>query len=369
VTFDLSCAGLTRASMQLHRPIDRRVKPGNDEEWTKCSRNTLCRRAFITLLGAAAATWPLAARAQQNSGMRLIGVLMSVGSDDAAGQARFAAFLQGLQEFGWSVGRNVRIETRWCAGKQETVRKYAAELVALGPDVILASGGSVVGDLLQATHIIPIVFTLTTDPVGAGYVRSLARPGGNATGFTGYEYGLSVKWLDLLKQIAPQVTRVAVLRDATLPEGIGQFAVMQAAASPLALELRPIDLHDADEIERDIAAFARDPNGGLIVSGSSFAVAHRDLIIALAARHQLPAVYFQKFFVAGGGLISYGPDDVDPHRRAAGYVDRILKGEKPSDLPVQADTKYRLTINLKTAKTLGLTIPQALLATADEVIE
>jgi putative ABC transport system substrate-binding protein len=248
-------------------------------------------------------------------------------------------------------------------------RRYAAELVALAPDVILASGGSVVGPLLQATRTVPIVFTLTVDPVGAGYVASLARPGGNLTGFTGYEYGLSGKWLELLKEVAPRVTRAAVLRDATIPQGIGQFAIIQSAATSFGVEVSPIDVRDAPEIERAITAFARSANGGLIVTASGLAIVHRDLIITLAARHRLPTVYFQRFFVTSGGLISYGPDPIDPHRRAAGYVDRILRGEKPADLPVQAPTKYVLAINLKTAKALGLTVPDTVLARADEVME
>jgi putative ABC transport system substrate-binding protein len=328
----------------------------------------LKRREFITLLGGAAA-WPLAANAQQPAGMRRVGVLMSLAADDPAGQARLAAFLQGLQEFGWSVGRNLRIDIRWYTNNPDDIRKYATELVALAPDVILASGGVVVGPLLQATRTVPIVFTGTPDPVGAGFVASLARPGGNATGFSAYEYGVSGKWLELLKEIAPRVTRAAVLRDATAPQGVGQFAVIQAVASSFGVEVLPIDMRDASEVEHDITAFARPSNSGLIVTGSGLAIVHRDLIIALAAQHRLPAIYFQRFFVNSGGLISYGADDIDPHRRAAGYIDRILKGEKPADLPVQAPTKYELVINLKTAKALGLTVPPTLLATADELIE
>jgi ABC-type uncharacterized transport system substrate-binding protein len=326
------------------------------------------RRQFITLLGGAAA-WPLAARAQQRERVRRIGVLMAISADDPDAQRRVTAFVQGLQQLGWSEGRNVRIDTRWAAGSGDRIRKSAAELVALAPDVILASGGSVMGILLQATRTIPIVFTLTQDPVGAGFVVSLARPGGNATGFTGYDYGLSVKWLELLKEIAPHVTRAAVLRDTTIPQGIGQFAVLQAAAPSLGLEVRPIDGGHPAEIESAVAAFARPGKGGLIVTASGLAIVHRELIISLAARLRLPAVYFLSSFVNAGGLISYGVDPIDPHWRAAGYVDRILKGEKPADLPVQAPTKFELMINLKTAKALGLEIPPALIARADEVIE
>jgi putative ABC transport system substrate-binding protein len=327
------------------------------------------RREFITLIGGAAAAWPMAARAQQPERRRRIGVLISVAADDPESQRRMTAFVQGLQGLGWADGRNVRIDTRWAAGDADRTRKYAAELVALAPDVLLASGGTVLGALLQATRTVPIVFTLTPDPVGAGFIASLARPGGNATGFTGYEYGISAKWLELLKEIAPRVTRALVLRDASIPQGIGQFAVIQAAAPSFGVELRPIDGRDADEIERAVAAFARSANGGLIVTASGLAIVHRQLIIALAARHKLPTIYFQRFFVDAGGLISYGADPIDPHRQAAGYVDRILKGEKPADLPVQAPTKYELVINLKTAKALGLDVPPMLLARADEVIE
>jgi ABC-type uncharacterized transport system substrate-binding protein len=328
------------------------------------------RREFITLLGGAAAAWPFSARAQQVERVRRIGVAMSTAEDDAESKARIAAFLQGLQQLGWADGHNVRIDTRWWgASDADANRRYAAELVALAPDVILASGGSVMGALLQATRTVPIVFTLTVDPVGAGYVASLVRPGGNATGFTSYEYSLSGKWLELLKEIAPGTTRAAVLRDPTIPQGIGLFGAIQAVAPSFGVEVSPIDVGDAPEIERGVTAFARSANGGLIVSGSGLAAAHRNLIITLAARHRLPTVYFQRFFVTSGGLISYGPDPIDPHRRAADYVDRILKGEKPADLPVQAPTKYVLAINLKTAKALGLEIPPSLLARADEVIE
>jgi putative ABC transport system substrate-binding protein len=326
------------------------------------------RRECLGVLGGAAA-WPLAARAQQPDRMRRIGVLLSTAADDAEGQARIAAFLQGLQERSWAVGRNVRIDTRWAAGDADRIRRYAAELVALAPDVILATGGSVAGPLLQVTRTVPVVFTLTPDPVGAGFVDSLARPGGNATGFTSIEYGMSGKWLELLREIAPRVTRAAVLRDPTIPQGIGQFAVLQSVAPSLGMELSPVSVRDASEIDRAVTAFAHSSNGGLIVPGSALALLHRELIITLAARHRLPAVYFQRYMVTGGGLISYGADSIDPHRRAAGYVDRILKGEKPAELPVQNPTKYELVINLKTAKALGLEIPQTVLARADEVIE
>jgi putative ABC transport system substrate-binding protein len=327
------------------------------------------RREFITLLGGAAVAWPLAARAQPRERMRRIGVLMSLAADDPEGQARLTAFVQGLQELGWTDGRNVQIDYRWPAGDAERIRRYAAELAALAPDIILAGGGAVVPSLLQATRAIPIVFTQTPDPVGAGFVESLARPGGNVTGFMLYEYGIGAKWLELLKEIAPHVTRAAVIRDAAIASGIGQWGAIQTAAPSFGVELRPVDVRDASEIERAIAAFARSPNGGLIVAASTLAVVHRDLIVTLAARHKLPAVYPSRFFVRSGGLIFYGPDSVEPHRRAAGYVDRILKGEKPADLPVQAPTKYELVINLKTAKALGLDVPATVLARADEVIE
>jgi putative ABC transport system substrate-binding protein len=326
------------------------------------------RREFISLLSGAAA-WPLAARAQQGERMRRIGVLMSTTVDDAEGQARIAAFLKGLQQSGWAVSGNVRIDTRWAAGDADRIRKYAAELVALAPDVILASGGAVAGPLLQLTRTVPIVFTLTPDPVGAGFVESLAHPGGNATGFTSIEYGMTGKWLELLREIAPGVTRVAVLRDPTLPAGIGQFAVLQSVAPSLGIELSSIGGRNAPEIEGAVMEFARSSNRGLIVLGSAVTVLHRDLIIVLAARHALPAVYPGTYFVSSGGLISYSADSTDPHRRAAGYVDRILKGEKPANLPVQNPTKYELAVNLKTAKALGLTVPATLLARADEVIE
>jgi putative tryptophan/tyrosine transport system substrate-binding protein len=328
------------------------------------------RREFITLLGGAAVAWPLAARAQQADRMRRVGVLVSRIADDPEEQARLAAFVQGLQELGWTEGRNVRIDYRWAAGDADRSRTYAAELVALAPDVIVAAGSQSVAALEQTTRTVPIVFASVVDPVGAGYVTRLARPGGNATGFTAFEYSLSGKWLELLKEIAPNLTRIAILRDPALAAGIGQFAVIQAMAPPsFGVELSPIDVRDAGEIERDVAAFAGETKGGLIVTGSSGAAVHRELIIMLAARHRLPAVYPFRNYVTSGGLISYGPDPTDQFRRAAGYVDRILKGEKAADLPVQAPTKYGLVINLKTAQALGLTVPPLLLARADAVIE
>jgi putative tryptophan/tyrosine transport system substrate-binding protein len=327
------------------------------------------RRDFITLLGGAAAAWPLAARAQQGEKMRRVGVLMPLPADDPVVQARVAAFAQGLQQSGWTVGRNVQIDTRWAAADADRIRNHAAELVALAPDVILTSGNAGVAPLLQASRTVPIVFAIVPDPVGAGFVDSLARPGGNATGFIAYEYSLGAKWLELLKQIAPGVTRAAVLRDAALASGPGQSADIQSVAPSFGVELTPINVRDPGEIERAVTAFARSANGGLITTGSAATALHRDLIIALAARHKLPAVYIERFFVTAGGLISYGPDFVDQFRRAAGYVDRILKGEKPADLPVQAPTRYELVINVRTAKALGLDLPPALLAGADEVIE
>jgi putative ABC transport system substrate-binding protein len=327
------------------------------------------RREFISLLGGAAA-WPLAARAQQPGGMRRIGVLMAAAADDPENQARMAAFLQGLAQLGWSDGRNVRIDIRWATTNADDLRRHAAELTALAPDVLVAATGTAtVAPLLQATRTVPIVFVVVIDPVGAGFVASLARPGGNATGFTTFEYGLSGKWLELLKQIAPGMTRAAVLRDPAIASGIGQFAAVQAVAPSLGVELSPVDVRDAPEIERAVTAFAPSGNGGLIVTASPVANRYRDLIVTLAARHRLPAVYAFRYFVTVGGLISYGPDLVDQYRRAAGYVDRILKGEKPADLPVQAPTKYELVINLKTAKALRLEMPATLLARADEVIE
>jgi putative ABC transport system substrate-binding protein len=326
------------------------------------------RREFITLIGGAA-TWPLAARAQQPEGMRRIGVLMNTAADDPEGQARNTAFVQALQQFGWTEGRNIRIDYRWSAGNADRTRGYAAELVALAPEVILAPGSASAGPLLQTTRAVPIVFVTTVDPVGAGFVASLARPGGNATGFLAFEYGISAKWLELLKEIAPRVTRAAVIRDPAIAAGAGQLGAIQSVAPSFGVELSPVNVRDATEIERDVAAFARASNGGLIVTPSALTLNHRVQIITLAARHKLPAVYSDRHWVTGGGLISYGPDRVDQYRRAAGYVDRILKGEKPADLPVEAPTKYELMINLKTARALGLDVPPTLLARADEVIE
>jgi putative ABC transport system substrate-binding protein len=331
------------------------------------------RREFITLLGGAAATWPLSARAQQAERVRRIGVLQGGSdrdrADDPRSQPNTAAFLQALQQLGWTDGRNVKIDYRWPTGDADKARKYAAELVALAPDVILSFGSPNMTPLLQATRTVPIVFVAVVDPVGAGFVDSLSRPGGNATGFMLFEYGLSAKWPELLKQIAPGVTRAAVLRDSAITSGIGQFAVIQYVAPSVGVEVSPVDVRDPSEIERGVAAFARTSNGGLIVAASPLSLVHRELIVALAARHKLPTVYFLRVFVTGGGLISYGPDTIDQARRAAGYVDRILKGEKPADLPVQAPTKYELAINLKTTKALGLTVPPTLLTQADEVIE
>jgi putative ABC transport system substrate-binding protein len=327
------------------------------------------RREFITLVGGAAVAWPVAARAQQPERMRRIGVLMGQAEDDPEAQARVAAFEQGLQQLGWSDGRNVRIDRRWAAGDADRTRRYAAELIALAPDVILAPGSFTIGPLLQVSRSVPIVFVHVPDPVGAGFVDSLARPGGNATGFILFEYATSAKWLELLKQIAPGLTRVAVIRDPALTSGTGQFAAIQALAPSLGVEVTPVNVRDAGEIERAITAFARSPNGGLILTGSALSQVHRQTIVALAARHKLPAIYYERFVVAEGGLMSYGPSLVDQFQRAAGYADRILKGEKPADLPVQTPTKYELAINLKTAKALGLEVPPTLLVRADEVIE
>jgi putative tryptophan/tyrosine transport system substrate-binding protein len=325
------------------------------------------RREFITLIGGAAA-WPLTARAQQGEGMRRIGVYHPLAADDPVSRTDLAAFLQGLQNLGWVEGQNVRIDTHWGTANTDDFRKHAAEFLTPAPDVILAVGGSV-GPLLQATRAVPIVFVRVTDPVGAGYVDSLALPGGNATGFALSEFSMSGKWLELLKEIAPAVTRVAVVRDPAIAVGAGMFAIIQSMAPLFGVEVSPINVRDPGEIERAVAVFARSPNSALIVTRSGLALVHRKLIIMLAARHKLPAVYFESHFATSGGLISYGPDVRDQFRRAATYVDRILKGEKPADLPVQAATKYELVINLKTAKALDLTVPPSLLATADEVIE
>lgn len=328
------------------------------------------RREFVGLCGALAATWPIALRAQQGERVRRIGVLMASTLDDPESQARIAAFQQSLQQLGWIDGRNVSIDTRWATTNPDDIRRHAAELAALTPDVILAgTGTATVAPLLQATRTVPIVFALVIDPVGAGFVDSLARPGGNATGFTVFEYGMSGKWLELLKQLSPAVTRAAVLRDPTIASGIGQFAAVQAVAPSLGVDLSAVDVRDAGEIERAITAFARSSNGGLIVTANALATRHRELIITLAAQHRLPAVYPYRRFVDDGGLVSYGPDFVDQYRQAAGYIDRVLKGEKPAEMPVQAPIKYGIVINLKTIKSLGLTVPPAVLARADEVLE
>jgi ABC-type uncharacterized transport system substrate-binding protein len=330
--------------------------------------NRLKRREFIRLLSGAAA-WPLAAHAQRAEPMRRIGILLPATADDTVFQIRVGAFLQGLALLGWSIGQNMRIDIRWATANAANIRGQAAELVALAPDVILAHGSSSVGPLLQVTRTVPIVFPIVSDPVAAGYVDSLARPGGNATGFMSYEYNMGGKRLELLKQVAPGVTRAAVLRDATQGSGTSEFAVIQALAPSLGVEVHPVNMRDTSEIVRAVATFSHTPNGGLIVTTGGSAIVNRDLIIALAARHKLPAVYFERLFVAAGGLMSYGADEVDTYRRAASYVDRILKGEKPADLPVQAPNKYELALNLKTAKALGLNVPTTVLVRADEVIE
>jgi ABC-type uncharacterized transport system substrate-binding protein len=327
------------------------------------------RREFITLLGGAAAAWPLAAHAQQSKHMRRVAALMPYTANDPQAQNRNAAFLQGLQQLGWTIGQNVQIDYRWSEGKEDDTRKYAAELVALAPDVIFTSGSAAIGPLRRATRTVPIVFVLVPDPVGAGFVDSLARPGGNITGFTQFDYGIGAKWLEVLKEIAPNTTRAAVIRDPAITAGIGQWGAILSVSPSVAIEVSPVNLVDGGEIDRGLTAFARSPNGGLIVTGSALAVVQRDLIIALAARLRLPAVYYDRYFVTAGGLISYGSNNVEQYRLAAAYVDRILKGEKPADLPVQAAAKYELVINLKTAKALGLTVPPTLLARADEVIE
>jgi putative ABC transport system substrate-binding protein len=325
------------------------------------------RRDF--LIASLTVGWPLAANAQQSERMRRVGVLTGIAGDDAETKARNTVFLQELQKLGWTEGHNLRVDIRGGAGNPATIRKHAAELVALKPDVIVVSGATPVALLLEATHTVPIVFTVVVDPMGAGFIDKLSRPGGNATGFMMFDYSLSGKWLDLLKQVAPNVTQVAVLRDTSSSAGVGQFAVIQAVAPSLGVEVSTINVGDAREMDRALAAFAREPNGGLIVTSAPSTVFHRDLIVSLAARHKLPAVYFNRAFVAGGGLISYGPDQATEFRQAATYVDRIFKGEQPANLPVQAPNKYELIINLKTAKALGLPIPAAVLARADEVIE
>ena len=326
------------------------------------------RRQFITLLGGGAAAWPLVARAQQQERLRRIGLLINLAADDPESQTRRAAFQQGLQQLGWTDGQNMRIIARWGAGDDDQIRKSAAELVAFTPDVILATSSPALAASQQATRTVPIVFTSVVDPVGGGFVDSLARPGGNTTGFALFEYGLSEKWPGLLKQIAPGMTRAAILRDAARTAA-GQSAAIEAAAPSLGMELSPAIVRDAHEIERAVTTFAGGPNDGLIVTGSPLTAVHRDRIVALAAAHRLPAVYPFRYFATVGGLISFGPDSIEPYRRAAGYVDRILKGENPANLPVQAPAKYNLVINLKTAKSLGLTVPPLLLARADEVIE
>jgi putative ABC transport system substrate-binding protein len=322
----------------------------------------------MTLAGGAV-TMPFIARAQERDRMRRIAVLLAASADDAEFQGRVGVFLQALALSGWTIGHNVRIDIRWATSNAAEIRRHAAELAALAPDVIVAHGSSTVGPMLQATRTIPIVFPVTVDPVGSGFVDSLARPGGNATGFMNYEYSISGKWLELLKQIVPRMVRAAALRDAAQPSGTGQFGVIQAAAGALGIDISPLNMRDAAEIERGIAAFARPSGGGLIVTGSGAASVHRDLIVKLAARHNLPAVYFERSFVVAGGLVSYGPDFLDQYRRAAGYVDRILKGEKPADLPVQSPTKYELVVNLKAARALDITMPPSLLTRAEEVIE
>jgi putative ABC transport system substrate-binding protein len=324
------------------------------------------RREFLSLLGGTAA-WPLGARAQER--VRRIGVLMSLAEGDPETKRRIGAFLEGLRQLGWADGGNAQINYRWGGGNPNDIRRYAAELAALAPDVILATGSVTVGPLLEVTRTVPIVFVQVPDPVAAGFVDSLARPGGNATGFVNFEYGMGAKWLELLKQIAPAVTRVGVLRDPALAVGAGQYGAIQSVAPSLAMEASPINLRDAGEIERGIANFARVPNGGLILTGSALGIVHRDLIVTLAARYNLPAVYIDRYFAEGGGLISYGADSIDAYRRTAAYVDRILRGDKPANLPVQLPVKYDMVINLKTAKALSVAVPPSLIARADEVIE
>jgi putative tryptophan/tyrosine transport system substrate-binding protein len=327
------------------------------------------RRELIALFAGATVTWPFTPQAQQPERMRLIGILLPAAVGDPIFETRLAAFQQELARLGWTVERNVRIDTRWATTDPAEIRRHAAELVALSPDVILSTGDTTVPPLLQVTRTVPIVFPVVNDPLGAGYVDSLARPGGNVTGFMLYEYSIGVKWLELLKEIAPNVARVAVFRDSANPAQTAQFGVIQAVAPMLKVEVIPVEMRAAGEIEQAVEAFARSPNGGLIVVGSAASLRYRDLVITLAARNKLPAIYWERFFVAAGGLISYGAHTIDQYRRAAGYVDRILKGEKPADLPVQAPTKYEMVINLKTAKALGLSVPPSLQQRADEVIE
>jgi putative ABC transport system substrate-binding protein len=327
------------------------------------------RREFITLLGGAVVSSPMVARAQQPGRMMRIGILQNLPENDPVALALVAVFLKELQQSGWTVGSNISVETRWAGTASDDIRRHAAELVALAPDIILANGTSTLGPLLQQSKTIPIVFVQVTDPVGSGYVSSLARPGGNATGFAAREYGVSGKWLEVLKQIAPAVRRAGVIRNPAVPSGSGQFGAIQAVAPYLGIDVTPIDVRSTAEIERMAAALATSPNSGLVITANGAAVAHRQTIIAQAARHKLPAVYWQRHFVEAGGLVSYGEDGTDQYRRAAGYVDRVLQGSTPADLPVQAPTKYETVINLKTAKALGLDVPSTLLARADEVIE
>ena len=330
------------------------------------------RREFIGYVAGAVTAplfWPFAARAQQGERVRRIGVLLQAAKSDVESEIRVKAFLQGLEQFGWIEGRNLHLEYRWAGGNSDDIRRHAADLVALTPDVLLAAGSATVGALQQSTRTVPIVFATAGDPVGAGFVESLARPGGNITGFAIFEYSIGAKWLELLREISPRTNRVAVLRDPAVATGPGQFGAIQTAAPSFGMEVSPVNVRDASEIDRALTAFAQSPNGGLIVTGTPLAQLHRDLIISVAARHNLPAIYFERFFVTDGGLISYGTDFVDQYRRAGGYVHRILNGEKPADLPVQAPTKYELAINLKTAKALGLNVPPLLLARADAVVE
>jgi putative tryptophan/tyrosine transport system substrate-binding protein len=357
----------TEISDQKNRAIS--IKLLLDRMRVSCLGDAMRRRDFIKSVVGAAVAAPLTALAQQAGRLRHIGVLVNLAMDDPLGQARQKAFVEGLRALGWTEGRDVQIDTRWGGGDADQFRKYAAELIALQPDVLLATSGATMPALMQATRTVPIVFVQVPDPVGSGFVASLARPGGNATGFTQFDFSLSGKWLEVLKEIAPLVTRVAVLRDPADPAGTGQFGAIQIAAPSFGMEVRPIDVREPVEIKSGIAALASEANGGLIVTGSAPAAVHRDLIIKLAAQHRLPAVYPYRFYAADGGLVSYGPDTIDPYRRAASYVDRILKGEKPADLPVQAPTKYELVINRKAAKSLDLALPQAMVARADEVID